>query len=102
VVHIDYPATDRSVRPQLFNQGSRPIDRPLWTTVSKNGNFLLDIGPRADGTIPEIMLTPLREMGAWLHTDGEAIYNGTYWARGATTRTCVSLSRRTRLSTWRR
>jgi alpha-L-fucosidase len=52
--------------------------------VSKNGNFLLDVGPRADGTIPEIMQTRLRETGAWLHTNGEAIYNTTCWARGAT------------------
>ncbi|MGW1051241.1 alpha-L-fucosidase [Streptomyces sp. NPDC002521] len=51
--------------------------------VSKNGNFLLDIGPRADGTIPEIMQTRLRETGAWLKTNGEAIYDTTYWSRMA-------------------
>ncbi|HEY3716261.1 MAG TPA: alpha-L-fucosidase [Jatrophihabitantaceae bacterium] len=56
----------------------------LADIVSKNGNFLLDIGPRADGTIPQIMQTRLREMGAWLKVNGESIYNTTYWARGAT------------------
>ncbi|MFE2427944.1 alpha-L-fucosidase [Streptomyces sp. NPDC059373] len=53
----------------------------LVDIVSKNGNFLLDIGPRADGTIPEIMQTRLRETGQWLKTNGEAIYGSTYWAR---------------------
>jgi alpha-L-fucosidase len=56
----------------------------LADIVSKNGNFLLDIGPRADGTIPEIMQTRLRQMGDWLKVNGESIYNTTYWARGAT------------------
>jgi alpha-L-fucosidase len=56
----------------------------LVDIVSKNGNFLLDIGPRADGTIPDIMQTRLREMGAWLKTNGEAIYDTTYWSKGAT------------------
>ncbi|MGW3206364.1 alpha-L-fucosidase [Streptomyces sp. NPDC001135] len=51
--------------------------------VSKNGNFLLDIGPRADGTIPEIMQTRLRETGQWLKTNGEAVYDTTYWSRTA-------------------
>ncbi|MDX6361147.1 MAG: alpha-L-fucosidase, partial [Streptomyces sp.] len=55
----------------------------LVDIVSKNGNFLLDIGPRADGTIPEIMQTRLRETGRWLKVNGEAIYDTTYWSRMA-------------------
>ncbi|MEV4315431.1 alpha-L-fucosidase [Actinocrispum sp. NPDC049592] len=55
----------------------------LVDTNSKNGNFLLDIGPRADGSIPEIMQTRLRETGAWLRVNGEAIYGTTYWSRMA-------------------
>ncbi|WP_210592134.1 alpha-L-fucosidase [Streptomyces sp. GESEQ-35] len=55
----------------------------LVDIVSKNGNFLLDVGPRADGTIPEIMQTRLRETGRWLRTNGEAIYDTTYWSRMA-------------------
>ncbi|MEU6321099.1 alpha-L-fucosidase [Streptomyces sp. NPDC047009] len=59
------------------------VVRSLVDIVSKNGNFLLDIGPRADGTIPEIMQTRLRETGCWLRTNGEAIYDTTYWSRMA-------------------
>ncbi|MEU0941364.1 alpha-L-fucosidase [Streptomyces canus] len=55
----------------------------LVDIVSKNGNFLLDIGPRADGTIPEIMQTRLRETGRWLRTNGEAVYDTTYWSKTA-------------------
>jgi alpha-L-fucosidase len=59
------------------------VVRSLVDIVSKNGNFLLDIGPRADGTIPEIMQTRLRETGDWLRVNGEAIYHTTYWSRMA-------------------
>ena len=59
------------------------VVRNLVDIVSKNGNFLLDIGPRADGTIPEIMQTRLRETGRWLRVNGEAIYDTTYWSRMA-------------------
>jgi alpha-L-fucosidase len=46
----------------------------LLDTVAKNGNLLLNVGPRADGTIPEEARTVLLQMGAWLSLNGEAIY----------------------------
>lgn len=42
--------------------------------VSKNGNLLLNVGPKADGTIPDEVVTVLKGMGAWLKVNGEAIY----------------------------
>jgi len=53
--------------------------RQLVDIVSKNGNLLLNIGPRADGTIPDEVQTTLRQMGAWLRINGEAIYGTTPW-----------------------
>lgn len=40
--------------------------------VSKNGAVLLNIGPRADGTIPESEVSMIRHLGAWLAVNGEA------------------------------
>ena len=51
----------------------------LVDIVSKNGNFLLDIGPRADGSIVETEANTLREAGKWIHAHSEAIFNTTYW-----------------------
>jgi alpha-L-fucosidase len=51
----------------------------LIDVVSKNGNLLLNVGPQSDGTIaPEIQSVLLR-MGAWLQTNGEAIYGTRPW-----------------------
>lgn len=46
----------------------------LVDVVSKNGALLLNIGPKADGTIPDKEQEMLREIGAWLQINGEAIY----------------------------
>ncbi len=47
--------------------------------ISRNGNFLINIGPKADGTIPEPQVERLRAMGAWLAINGDAIYGSRYW-----------------------
>jgi alpha-L-fucosidase len=47
----------------------------LVDTVSKNGNLLLNVGPKSDGTIPDQARTILLQIGDWLRTNGEAIYD---------------------------
>jgi alpha-L-fucosidase len=51
----------------------------LADIVSKNGNLLLNIGPKSDGTIPEQAQTILRQIGAWLRINGDAIYGTRPW-----------------------
>jgi alpha-L-fucosidase len=51
----------------------------LVDVVSKNGNLLLNVGPKSDGTIPDEARSILLEMGAWLNTNGEAIYGSRPW-----------------------
>ncbi len=50
------------------------VARTLVQCVSQGGNFLLNVGPRADGTIAPVQAKPLREAGAWLAANGESIY----------------------------
>jgi alpha-L-fucosidase len=58
---------------------SEEIIRLLVDIVSKNGNLLLDVGPEADGTIPEIQRQRLAELGVWMKRNGEVIYGTHPW-----------------------
>jgi len=60
-------------------RSARELILMLIDVVSRGGNLCLDIGPRADGTIPVIMQERLLQIGAWLATNGEAIYGTRMW-----------------------
>ena len=51
----------------------------LADVVSKNGNLLLNVGPRADGRIPETARDTLLAVGRWLKGNGDAIYGTRPW-----------------------
>jgi alpha-L-fucosidase len=55
-------------------KSSGDLIRKLVDIVSKGGNFLLNVGPTAEGEIPQASVERLREVGAWMKVNGEAIY----------------------------
>src|SRR5580698_2402773 len=56
-------------------KSSRTILRNLVTCARDGGNYLLNIGPEADGTIPEPSVHALRQVGEWLETNGHTIFD---------------------------
>lgn len=48
--------------------------RNLVDIASKGGNYLLNVGPKPDGTFPDESIRRLKEIGGWMKTNGESIY----------------------------
>ena len=65
--------TDNEFKP------SRQIICDLIDIVSKNGMLLINIGPKADGTITEEETAVLNELGDWMNVNGEGIYDTIPW-----------------------
>lgn len=55
-------------------KSAQTLVRNLITTASKGGNYLLNVGPMSDGEMPAASLERLREVGAWMKQNSEAIY----------------------------
>ena len=66
--------TSWSYKPDDHYKSSRELIHLLTDVVSRNGNLLLNIGPRPDGTLPSAALGRLREIGDWMAVNSEAIH----------------------------
>ena len=72
-----------------FNRNDRPEDYAaaeeliggLIDGAARNGGLLLNVGPRADGDIPDEQLRRLAAFGDWLERNGAAIYGARPWSR---------------------
>lgn len=65
--------------PSAAYMNASAIVTSLVDIVSKNGNFLLDVGPMENGTISEVEQKNLREAGRWIKSHAEAVFGTRFW-----------------------
>lgn len=58
-------------------KSAKDLVQKLVDIASKGGNFLLNIGPKADGTFPQESIDRLKAIGDWMKINGESIYGTT-------------------------
>lgn len=58
-------------------KSSKELIQNIVDIASKGGNYLLNVGPRADGTFPPESVQRLKDIGAWMKVNGDAIYGTT-------------------------
>lgn len=55
--------------------------RLLVDVVARGGNLLINVGPRADGTIPDVQAAAMRELGDWMREHGSSLLGSRPWLR---------------------
>jgi alpha-L-fucosidase len=81
-------------------KSTQQLTQNLVECARDGGNYLLDIGPRADGSVPEPSMSRLKAIGRWLQKNGDAVYGtqkcrfphgniGAYTRRGDTLYTII-------------
>ncbi|MEJ1098265.1 MULTISPECIES: alpha-L-fucosidase [unclassified Pseudoxanthomonas] len=63
-----------SYTPNDNYKSARSVVQMLVDVVAKGGNYLLNVGPDANGELPPVAVERLKEIGAWMKVNGEAIY----------------------------
>jgi alpha-L-fucosidase len=83
-IRVEPWQTDDSIGPWGYNprvpyKDANAVVDKLIDIVSKNGNLLLNVPPRADGTLDDATVALLKRVGKWLDVNGEAIYATRPW-----------------------
>jgi alpha-L-fucosidase len=63
---------EEQIKPYSYT--ANQIVRMIRKCAGAGGNLLLNIGPKADGSVPAEAVEPLKRVGAWLSENGEAVY----------------------------
>jgi alpha-L-fucosidase len=79
-----------SYKPGDKYKSTRQLIHLLADIVAKGGNFLLNVGPDADGQLPAEAVTRMEEIGRWMRVNGEAIYGTRAIAPYKQGRTCLT------------